>query len=368
MTSGITSGLAYLPGGRPGPGVLAEVSLELLDIGPAHLALPEVIVRDERAGVLFGGVDLHVEPAAGGGPVGTPEDQLRARAFGVVNVAFHAQRALRTANNLLGRPLPRLLVRIGMHEQSRRWGGGHYRVAARQFDPAEPVEVEASGEVHLGGGSVYLAGVSGEPYWNAPAHNLAIVYHEVGHHICRHTADFRLNHLRPALHQTNKKVAIDEGTCDLLTAIMLDEPDIYGWHRVGLPATDQRRRMLDPRWTMAHFHGGTADPHADGTLWASACWSARSAVIGGGHGPDRFDRMLLRGMELSARLSGTKLSEQALRRRRYFAGMLEAMLLADPDLTDPVLAGMAAHGIRPGVSNAELRDRARAGLAAVTVR
>jgi hypothetical protein len=32
------------------------------------------------------------------------------------------------------------------------------------------------------------------------------------------------------------------------------------------------------------------------------------------------------------------------------------MLRADSDLTDPVLAGMAAHGIHPGATNDQLRD------------
>jgi hypothetical protein len=42
------------------------------------------------------------------------------------------------------------------------------------------------------------------------------------------------------------------------------------------------------------------------------------------------------------------------------ARLLEAMLAADPDLADPVLAGMAAHGIRPNASNVELQRAAPA--------
>jgi hypothetical protein len=113
---------------------------------------------------------------------------------------------------------------------------------------------------------------------------------------------------------------------------------------------------------MASFRGAATDPHADGTVWASACWSARLAVIEGGHPAIRFDRMLLRGLTLTADAAGTELNEQARRRLRYFSGLLETMLVADPDLTDPVLAAMSAHGIEPGVSNAQLRDQARADL------
>jgi hypothetical protein len=371
MTIDVLPGLVYLPGSAPGPGRLAEVTLDVLEVGPARLSLPEVTVLDERPGTLFdghgGSADLRAEPAGGGGPLAPRPAERQARAFGVVNVAYHAQWALRTAGELLGRDLPPLLVRIGLHEQRRPWGGGHYRVAARRYDPPEPGPVRPTGEIHLGGGSGYLEGPGGG-YFAAPSHNLAIVHHEIAHHICRHTADFRLNRHRPHTGQTNKKVAVDEGTCDLLAAVMLDRPDIYAWHRAALAENDQRRRRLDPRWTMEHFRGAATDPHADGTIWASACWSARRAVIAEGHPARRFDRMLLRGLALVAERAGPEfgsgVGEDALRRMRYFSGPLEAMLQADPGLAGPVLSAMAAHGIRPGASNARLRNEARAGLAA----
>jgi hypothetical protein len=239
-------------------------------------------------------------------------------------------------------------------------------VAARSYDPPESGPIQETGEVHLGGGSAFLPMPTGDPYFAAPSHNLAIIYHEIGHHVCRHTADFRLNRLRPRGRQTNKKIALDEGTCDLFTAVMLDNPDIYGWHRAAIPEWDRRRRALGSRWTMAHFQGGSGDPHADGTIWASACWSARERVAAAGYDRARFDRMLLRGLVLSSQtpeLLGlvTDLDapafKQALKRRRYLAGMLESMLRADPELAEPVTDGMAAHGIRTGISNVELRDR-----------
>jgi hypothetical protein len=188
------------------------------------------------------------------------------------------------------------------------------------------------------------------------------------YHVCRHTADFRLNRLRPAHAQTNKKIPLDEGSADLLTAIMCDTPDIYGWHRAAIPVSDRRRRALGPRATMASFLGGGRDPHADGTIWASACWSARQRVAAGGHNRTRFDRMLLRGLEESRApdsetrspdLDPTQRTARALQRRRDMARVLEAMLRVDPALAEPVLAAMAAHGIHPGVSNDELADTAR---------
>jgi hypothetical protein len=366
---------AYLPDDRPGPGRLSEVPLEVLAAGPAELVLPEATIRDERGGDLLDR-GLLSDPSGGGGPLSSAERDRAARAFGLVNVAFHTQRALRLVTGLLGRPLPHLVVRIGMHDDGRRWGGGHYRLPARTYDTVEPTDVHAHGEVHLGGGNGFLPAGNGETYFAAPSHNLAIIYHEIGHHVCRHTADFRLNRQRWSHAQTNKKVAVDEGTCDLLTAVLLDSSDIYCWHRGSVPTWDRRRRLLDGRWTMTNFRGGRSDPHADGTIWASACWTARERVAEAGYDRSRFDRMLLRGLSLSAVEAGvglgvsartgvrpdTDVTEQTLRRRRHFGALLEAMLRADPGLAGPVLVGMAEHGIAPGSTNAELREAARAHL------
>lgn len=364
---------AYLPG-RPGPGRLARVPLDVVSRGPAELVLPEATVRDERPMPLLDpsrADDILSDPAGGGGPLVGAERDRDARRFGLTNVAFHAQRALRTAAELLGHPLPHLLIRIGMHESPRRWGGGHYRVAARTYDPPEVGHARTTGEIHLGGGSSLVPSVDGgDSYFAAPSHNLAIINHEIGHHVCRHTSDFRLNRLRAENRQTNKKVAVDEGTCDMFTAIMLDTPDIYGWHRATIPEWDRRRRMLSPQWTMAGFQGSSADPHQDGTIWASACWSARERVAEAGYHRSRFDRMLLRGLELSWQrsLAATLTDSEgddfrlALKQRRYLSAVLEALVAADEELADPVLVGMAAHGIRPAMSNVALREAIQAAL------
>ena len=365
---------AYLPEGRQTPGRLAVVPLEVRARGENELVLPEVTVRDERPLALLdahgagSAVDLLPEPLGGGGPGRDARQDREARLFGLTNVAFHSQRMLRAVAELLGHELPHLVIRIGTHESPRRWGGGHYRVTSGSYDPAEAGLVRPTGEVHLGGGSTFVpTAPDGEGYFAAPAHNLAIIYHEIGHHVCRHTADFRLNRLLPATGQTNKKIPLDEGTCDFLAATLLDTPDIYGWHRAGIPTWDRRRRALGARWTMAGFEGGPNDPHADGTIWASACWTAREHVAAAGYERSSFDRMLLRGLELSsapwadgAGADEGRRTSLALKQRRYVANLLDAMLRAEPELADPVLAGMAAHGIRPGASNVELRRAASA--------
>jgi hypothetical protein len=360
----VTVACVYLPDGRQGPGRLGEVDLEVCAVGPAELVLPEATVRDERGGVLFEDGSprgLVFDPVSGGGPLVAASVDRRARAFGVVNTAFHVQRALRFAAGLLGRPVPRVVVRIGMHDEPP-WGGGHYRLP-RPGD-GESMVVEASGEVHLGGGRAFVTGP--DRYFAAPSHNNAIIYHEIGHHLCRHTADFRLNRLRPVGEQVNMKIALDEGTSDAVTAILLGTPDIYGWHRRHIPVWDQRRRKLDAGWTMAYFRGGReSDPHADGTVWASACWSARQRVVAAGVDPVRFDAMLLRGLDLAGQHDVTTLSTAALRSRRHFSRLLTAMTRIDPDLAPDVLTAMADHDIHPEGSNAELRETARASLEAV---
>lgn len=351
----------YACNGETPPGRLCTVDLEVLDLGPNHLRLSDVTVHDESPEALFDGRDLVFDPAGGGGPMAGRAANREARAFALVNTAFHVQRALRFAAQCLERELPPLTVRIGLHLEHGSWGGGHYRLPATRYSELpESHAVSPSGEIHLGYGRRYL-GSPAPQYFHAPGHNAGIIYHEVGHHICRHTADFRLNALLPPDRQTNRKVSLDEGSCDFISAALLDCPDLFGWHRAQVPEWQMNRRCLSNRWTMAHFHGGRRrDPHADGSIWASALWSARLAVARAGYPARRFDALFLRALDAFGRQRPAMRDEDELRRRRHFAGLLERIVACEPTLADPVLQAMAQHGIEPGLSNAELRDRARA--------
>jgi hypothetical protein len=364
----MTRASVYVPTGRPGPGRLMDVDLDVLGLGSAELALADVTVRDENGDHLLSRGDLRFDPSAGGGPLAEPGAQRQARAFALVNTAYHVQRTMRYAALLLERSLPPLLVRIGMHLEEGPWGGGHYRLPARFYSELPETDaIQPTGEVHLGYGRRMLP-TPAPGSFNAPGHNNAIIVHEVGHHLCRHTVDFRLNRLRAADAQVNRKIPLDEGTCDYLTAVMTGTPDIFGWHRSHIPVWQQRRRKLDARWTMAHFDGGLErDPHTDGTVWASALWSARAAVAAAGHPAVRFDAMVLRGLDEHGRRSPDVRSDETLLRRRSVAYLLESMLEADPVLAEPVLAAMAGHGIEPGLDNRELRDQARRQLAGARV-
>ncbi|MCX4790806.1 hypothetical protein OG369_33010 [Streptomyces sp. NBC_01221] len=352
------------PGGLAGPGRPTEVDLDATVTGPAELSLAGLTVRDERGGDLFRRPGEHgylFDPAAGGGPLAGPEAQYQARGFGVTNTAYHAARVLDLAARLLDRPLPPLVIRIGPHSvPGRGWGGGHYRLPG-EASPPEPEPPARSGEIHLGAGRRFTErpdpGCS--RYFHAPAHNPAIIYHEVGHHICHHTADFRANRLRPPLDQHNGKVALDEGTADFLAAVLLGTPDIYGWHRGLIPPWDPRRRQLDARWTTACMCPGNGRAHANGTVWASALWTAHERVRqAGGAG---ITRTLLTAMTRFGSHGADAAEEQ--QRRNRFSELLRELLAADPAIAPVVAGAMADHGILPYGRNWELRARMQARAA-----
>jgi hypothetical protein len=354
---------SYLPHRSPPPGELSLVPLDVVEVLPDALRVPGVTVVDVR-----GGVDLPLagrlrsSPADGGGRLAHPDRDAAARAFALTNTASTARRLLRHVETVLGVVLPPLRILIGCHPAGRLpWGGGHYRLpASRYSELPEDSPVAPTGEVHLGAGRTYLAH-AGARYLHAPAHNVALVSHEVGHHVCRHVADFRLNRLRPRLDQTNHRTAVEEGTCDYLAATVVGHPDIYGWHRGHLPVTDPRRRHLAAPWTMADFRGGhDSDPHTDGSVWACAMWEARSRAPEAGFAPESVDEALLRGL---ARLGARDHDRdpESLRARRYFGTLLAAMLDAGtaPALADHLERVVAGRGIRPGWSNSRARDVAR---------
>jgi hypothetical protein len=352
----------WIPDDRPGPGTLTEIDLDVEIIDERTLRADGLTVTERRVGPLFEDGDLRFDSAAGGGPLVPWAEDLQARAFGVVNTAFHAQRGLRMLSELLGAPLPPLVVKTGTHAGTA-WGGGHYRLPAPSYtDLPEDEPVRSSGEIHLGVGCSF-ARYGGGLYFHAPTHDAAIIYHELGHHLCRHSADFRLNQRRDPEEQTNHRTPLDEGTADFVAAVLRGTPDIYGWHRGHVPRTQQRRRCLDGCWTMADYHGGSLrDPHTDGTVWASALWAARTALESRGYQGPLFDGVVVRALVQLGR-TDRELSEVCLRRRRYFSRALEAVLGVAGEQGDEfvgVVAGaFAAKGIEVGLSNRALRRQAR---------
>lgn len=359
---------AYHPGGSRGPGALREVQLDVVAISESTVAMRGILIVDVRggAGLDRRNGDLRFHPAGGGGPLASPRDRREALAFGIVNVAYQLRRGLDYLTPLIGHALPALTARIGVHEnQIPAWGGGHYRLPASAYSSLPEMTPPAvTGEIHLGPGSAF-AEAAGRRYFAATAHVAAIVLHELGHHVTRHTADFRLNGRRPPLGQTNHKTPLDEGTADYIAAILLETADIYGWHRGRTPPTAQARRRLDGPWTMAAFRGShRTDPHLDGTVWAAALWSAREAVQASGAEAAEFDRLVAEGLVRIGTADPKMPLEEARRRRRSFGRALEAILAADAAhggrFGELIAAAFARRGIETGFSNAELRDRCRA--------
>lgn len=340
------------------PGRLREVALPDARVVGDGLALPGLTVVDVRGGVHLAG-DRAPGPRRDGAPGGSPADTAANRAFGVVNVAWHLARGRAWVEALLGRPLPPLTVRIALHEDRwPHWSGGHYRLPAARYRLPEGSPAP-DGEIHLGVGRRFLPTARG-PLWNAPAHNPAIVVHEFGHHVVRHTADPRANDRAPAARQHNRKAALDEGTADYLAAALLGTPDIYRWQRGHEPTGSRRRRNLDAGWTMAAFCGGPdADPHADGSIWAGALWAARRAVTAATGDPLWFDALLLDALTRIGRADRDVTVAEARRRRRSFARGLEALLVADDAhatrVGHRIERAFAQRGIVAGASNARLR-------------
>ena len=213
--------------------------------------------------------------------------------FGMVNSYFHATHVAGYFNHLLREigtpPLPPVHVVVSAHAGSKLPGycshdgdcrrelmypfqGGHYRVSTLTTGIPEPVPVRPNGEIHLGPG-IRRAPFAGEAlYLRNAAHNPMTIYHEYGHHLCHHTADFRLNRERAPERQRNGKTGPEEGVCDYVVATLLGTGRPYGWYR------PTRGAWRDPE-TVRTVEAAHSDPHAVGAAWASALWHTRQALL-----------------------------------------------------------------------------------------
>jgi hypothetical protein len=223
-------------------------------------------------------------------------------------------------------------IRDGL-QRGDRWlpfQGGHYRLPAADYDLHEHEPISPDGEIHLGPGRNLLqygalVEAAGGPYRANASHNAGILYHEYGHHLTRHTADFRANALQPPTRQNNRKVAIDEGTCDYFAATMLGTPHIWAWH---LRHDDEvtHPRSLSSSKTMANYETSPkADAHADGTIWAAALWDLRTQLsLTQPDGVRRADLLVVQALLLLGQLvnqnSGITVSGIRRLRKRFEIG------------------------------------------------
>lgn len=264
------------------------------------------------------------------------ERYVQAARFGEVNTYYHLDKIADYINGLLqelGAPLLPPVVAVvyahdgvaehgGVRDGIRKAGylafqGGHYRLPRHRHDIPEWHPIAPEGEIHLGPGrhlteAGALAAIAGGRYRTNAAHNPGILYHEYGHHITRHTADFRANGLRPQERQSNVKGFLDEGTADYWAAAMLETPHIWAWHRKH-NETEIHPRSLASSKTMKDFDPDPeADPHENGTLWGAALWELRKEI--GSEDKRQVDRLILQMLlQIGALRGGTVRETVSLR-------------------------------------------------------
>lgn len=307
--------------------------------------------------------DFIFDPGRGGGRIDKrPHDSdafrlryTQAAHFGEVNVYFHLDRIGTYLASLLTElgapPLPPVVALVNAHHAATEHGGvrdgvyrnghwrafqgGHYRLPSRKYDIAEYAPLSPDGEIHFGPGWRItrfgaLVAVTGRSYRANAAHNAGIIYHEYGHHITRHTADFRANALRPGDRQDNRKTAMDEGVSDYWAATMLDTPHIWHWHRRHDDQEIHPRSLASAR-IMADFdsrHG--ADPHMNGAIWAATLWDLRERMGAlDAAGARKTDLLLLKSLLLLGQRQVDGDVKATRRLRRTFTAGLTALLQAD---------------------------------------
>jgi hypothetical protein len=293
---------------------------------------------------------------------------VQAARFGEVNTYFHVDRIAAYVDGLLhelgASSLPRVVAVVTAHSAATerdgcrdgvrlpdgRWfpfQGGHYRLPGRRYTVAEHAPLSTDGEMHLGPGWMLLEHgalieAAGGRYRANASHNASIIYHEYGHHIARHTADFAVNARRRPDRQRNRKSAIEEGTCDYWVATLLETPHIWAWHRRHDARFPHRRHLATPKTMRDYDPSPSADPHANGTIWGAALWELR-ARLSRTDGALAADVLVLQALLL---LGGLYI------RRTSFQVGLAALLHADELLNGcrhraTILSTFAARGIVP---------------------
>lgn len=285
---------------------------------------------------------------------------IQAARFGEVNTYFHVDRMASYVDELLrsleAPSLPPVIALVHAHHaavvrdgvRDGEWyqgswlplEGGHYRLPSRrnslrEFDPVAP-----EGEIHLGPGRHVLEhgalfDMAGARYRHNVSHNAGVIYHEYGHHVTRHTADFRANAQARSGLQNNLKTSLDEGYCDYWAATMLDVPHIWVWHRSHLVAPPHARSLTSTRTAADYDHARAADPHANGTIWAAALWDLRTRLAAiTNEGPRGTDLLVLQSLMELGRMTGpgTPSRAEIRRMRSGLPAGLDALLRADERL------------------------------------
>jgi len=313
-------------------------------------------------------------------PLPAPEQErleyVEASRFGEVNTYYHLHKIASYVNELLDAlrlpRLPQVTAVVNAHAEiehrsisdgaSRRsedaicFQGGHYRLPGGSSKIPEIHPISAHGEIHLGPGRKLLeagaladyAARTGDRYRKNASHILGIIYHEYGHHITRHLADFRGNRLRAPDRQDNLKTALDEGISDYWAAVMMETPHIWACHKLaGDP------RSLSSSKSMDDFDS-EGDPHENGTIWAATVWDLRRALKSNTERGDRkTDNLILKMLNLigAESISG-KWVTKGPNSRGDFAIAATMLLRADEILYSgqfrhEILTCLSVRGIEP---------------------
>lgn len=346
------------------------------------------------------------EPHRGGGrmerhPFAEPDMWQRyvdASRFGEVNAYYHTDAVASYVDELLheiGYPsLPTVVVRVNAHnavgshqgccdgvlgKKSKKWypmQGGHYRLPTnRRLSVAEHRPLSTDGEIHLGPGwrltqHGALADFVGDRYRCNASHNAGTIYHEYGHHLTRHTADFRVNSFKAPHRQCNYKTDLDEAVCDYLAATMMSSPHIWAFHHRHDAHQVHRRSLVSSKTMDDYDHGKKADAHDNGTILAATLWDLRqSLVVEATADAKRIaraihdaDLLVVTSLTLIGQLLDhpTNPSVSATRRlRKGFGTFRQAMLEADRRM----FAGHYGPAIRQAFKARKIKSRHREFLA-----
>lgn len=333
--------------------------------------------------------DFLFEPGRGGGRLdkvllAAPDMRWRysqASHFGEVNTYFHLDKIAAYVDQLLRQieepPLPQVTAVVNAHHAATQmdsvrdgvrrddhwlpFQGGHYRLPSKRYEIPELFPLSTSGEIHLGPGRQLLHygalfEAAGGPYRSNASHNAGIIYHEYGHHITRHTADFRANRYRSMDKQNNRKTALDEGFADYWAASILGAPNIWAWHHLHDRQTIHPRSLTSPATMADYDYRIRADPHKNGTIWAAALWDLRERLrLKDQHAPQHVDLLVLKTLVLVSQIPGEQGKSGVgtiCRARESYSTALAAFLEADKRLysglyQEPIRRSFAKRGIQP---------------------
>ncbi|TSA33856.1 MAG: hypothetical protein D4R64_13415 [Porphyromonadaceae bacterium] len=333
------------------------------DLSPAFITSPLGDAQPNSEG------NFIFEPYNGGGRMDKEplvdewrrHKNIQVSRFGEVNTFYHINKIASYVDELLKelgeRPFPRVKVLVNAHPaiykkdglidgyrkpETGKWlpfQGGHYRLSSENLaDIPEPLPISPSGEIHLGPGRCLTEQGALPEYANCnyrcnSSHNAGIIYHEYGHHITRHTADFMANRFQAPHRQSNRKSDLDEGYSDYWAATLLDCSHIWAWHRKH-DAIEIHPRSLSSKKTMADFVAGSnAEPHLNGTIFGATLWDIRKKFCETySDGANKMDLIVLKSLILIGHLQDsaynpTKNGTQKC--RSGFALGLAALIEAD---------------------------------------